>query len=297
MFKRIINLSLVCLLLACSKGEDSKTTPEETKPNPEPTEKYTFLENEVRPASSLACFAGAYYRKVVSSKDTWIGISGEVTLPTIKFDEIRFNPAKPKQYLDNPSVYMGGSMDGQETDIGLTWEVIRHENGAVSEERVAFRPFLRRASHKSGQASLYVNAPAQKEYYWYPGEKVEMSVEVISNGVLKLSIKGAGKSYETTFEAAGYTLTGVGEFKRVNAIDQVSNEGKPAQYTEAVVSNSKWSYTNLIRRQKGERVVVPMHNGRMTSMLCPATKHFSIEQNEEEAKVGAETISISGKGF
>ena len=296
MLKHIVNVLVVCLLVACGKNEQTTTKPVETKPDKNEV-KYSFLDNELRPATSSSCFAGAYYRKVVSSKDTWIGIQGEVTLPTIKFDEIRYNPAKPKQYLDNPSIYMGGSMDGQETDIGLTWEVIRHDNGAVSEERLAFRPFLRRASHKSGQVSLYQNAPAQKEYYWYPGDKVEMAVEVVSNGVLKLSIKGAGKSYETTFEAAGYTLAGTGEFKRVNAIDQVSNEGKPAQYSETIVSNSTWSYTNLIRREKGERIVVPMHNGRMTDMRCPLIKHFSIQQSDKEALIGAETISINGKGF
>lgn len=79
---------------------------------------------------------------MVSSKHCWLGIGGKVTLPTITFDPLRTNSAKPGQYLDNPSVYLGGSMGGQETDIGLTWEVIRDANGNVSADRKVFRPFF-----------------------------------------------------------------------------------------------------------------------------------------------------------
>lgn len=100
-----------------------------------------FFPNEVRPVASKPCFAGAYYRKLVSSVDNWVGISGTVVLPQITFDESRKNPKNTKQYLDNPSVYLGGLMDGQETDIGLSWEVIKDKDGKVSESRVAFRPF------------------------------------------------------------------------------------------------------------------------------------------------------------
>lgn len=85
------------------------------------------------------CFQGAYYRKAVSSKDVWLGIGGTVVLPEIIFDENRKNPAKPGQYLDNPSVYLGGNMGGQETDIGLTWEVVK-ENGVVSPGKKSFSP-------------------------------------------------------------------------------------------------------------------------------------------------------------
>lgn len=255
---------------------------------------YEFLPNEVKPVSQSPCFQGAYYRKAVSSKDTWLGIKGEVTLPTLNFDPDRMNPAKPKQYLDVSSIYMGGNMDGQETDIGLAWEIIRDENGNVSQERLAFRPFLRRTSHKSGQQSVYINAPAVKDYYWYPGDKVFMSVEVVQNGQLKFIVEGAGKKYETLFDCAGYTLQGTGDFKRVNAIDQVGNEGKAAQPTKTSVVNAKWSYTSLIRMQDGKKIEVPMHNGRFTSMICPDAKYFKVLQSDEDKKIGAESISIYG---
>ncbi|WAC39315.1 hypothetical protein [Pedobacter sp. SL55] len=129
--------------------------------------------NEVLPEKQKPCFAGAYYRKLVSSHDYWRGIEGTVVLPTIVFDEDRKHPKKTGQYLDNPSIYLGGSMGNQETDIGLTWEVVKEENGQISKSRKAFRPFLRRTEHESGQKSVFENAPAQKEYYWYPGKKLK----------------------------------------------------------------------------------------------------------------------------
>ena len=258
---------------------------------------FSFLPNEKLPESHVPCFQGAYYRKIVSSQDKWIGIKGKVTLPSIEFDESRKNDAKPGQYLDNPSVYMGGSMDGQETDIGLTWEVIKYEDGTVSKERLAFRPFFRRTDHKSGEKDIWIYAPASKEFYWYPKETVEMSVEVVADKKVKIIVKGAGKHFEQIFDCAGYTLNGLGEFKRVNAIDQVRNEGRPAQPTKTTVSGAKWEYTTLIRRENGNRLEFPMHQRRYTDMRCPQVSFFDINQSKQEFQLGGEEINISGVGF
>ncbi|SMG40713.1 hypothetical protein [Sphingobacterium psychroaquaticum] len=256
-----------------------------------------FFPNEVRPVASKPCFAGAYYRKLVSSVDNWVGISGTVVLPQITFDESRKNPKNTKQYLDNPSVYLGGLMDGQETDIGLSWEVIKDKDGKVSESRVAFRPFLRRTGHKSGQQAVFVNGPATADYYWYPGEEVFMQLETIGDGLVKFVIKGAGKRFETTFECAGYSLKNKGEFKRVNAIDQMGNEGKPVQATKTVVSKGKWLHTDLLRVQDGQVVKAPFHEGRYTPMSCPQPQFFAIEAAAKEKHKGAETININGAGY
>ncbi|WP_198659574.1 hypothetical protein [Nubsella zeaxanthinifaciens] len=290
MFK-FVNACLVLALLACGK-EDK--TPEKNETETDPIN--TFFKSEIRPDKTKPCFNGAYYRKMVSSKDVWLGIGGRVTLPKITFDPTRNNPAKPGQYLDNPSVYMGGSMGGQETDIGLTWEVVI-ENGAVSTERKAFRPFLRRTSHSGGQAAAYENAPAQPAYYWYPEEEVTMSVEIVANGKLKFTVEGAGKKFEKEFDADGYRPGSIGEFKRVNAIDQVSNEGKPAQVTKAKVENSKWLETYLLRSYEGKTIKVPAHSGRLTDMRCPATNYFSIIASEAELLKGGETVNINGNGY
>lgn len=257
----------------------------------------TFFKGEVKPAESSPCFAGAYYRKVVSSKDVWLGIEGKVVLPKIVFDEDRKNPAKPGQYLDNPSVYMGGNMNGQETDIGLTWEVIKDQNGNVSPDRRSFRPFLRRTSYSSGQTATYENAPAEDRYYWYPGEEVTMSIQVVTNKKIKFIVEGAGKRFETEFDCDGYLLNSQGVFKRVNAIDQVSNEGKPVQATKTLIKEAVWKETNFFRMYEGKVVSVPVHSQRFTDMRCPNIKNFNIIATDEERKKGAETINISGAGY
>ena len=288
---KFILLSLTAGILACSK--EKKDSPK-TEVNDPIT---GFFKNEVRPDASKPCFAGAYYRKVVSSRDYWLGIGGKVVLPQITFDQNRVNPAKPAQFLDNPSIYLGGNMGGQETDIGLTWEVIRDANGNVSADRRAFRPFLRRTSHIGGQAALYENAPAVADYYWYPGDEVTMSVQVISDRKIRFTVEGAGKKFERDFDCDGYRPSVMGEFKRVNAIDQVSNEGKPAQPTNTKVENSTWKETNLYRLQDGKVVSVPVHAQRFTDMRCPSISNFNIVATDEGRKVGAETINISGAGY
>lgn len=254
-----------------------------------------FFENEVKPDRSRPCFNGAYYRKVVSSKDAWLGMSGTVVLPEIEFDISRQNKQKPGQFLDNPSVYLGGNMNDQETDVGLTWAVIKDENGKVSAERKAFRPFFRRTSYpKTGQKDIWQNAPAQKQFYWYPGEEVNMSLQIIRDGKLKFVIEGAGKHFEAEFESDGYKMNDLGEFKRVNAIDQVGNEGKPAQPTRTRVEKSVWKGTNLFRLRNGKVVQVPLHQYRFTDMRCPDAKYFIISSNKQRQKIGAETINIYG---
>jgi len=263
----------------------------------ETVQENTFYSDEVRPVKEKPCFEGAYYRKLVSSEDSWLGISGRVVLPQLQFDERRIDPKKPKQYLDNPSIYLGGLMGGQETDIGLAWEIVREDDGSISEARKAFRPFLRRTGHVSGQAAVFENAPAMKEYYWYPGDEVYMSVKVIANGKVRFIVEGSGKKFERDFECDGYRFDSHGEFKRVNAIDQVANEGKPVQSTGTKVLGSEWKSTSLYRSMNKNIVEVPFHNGRYTEMTCPRRANFQVIATEDQRDSGAEMLSISGNGF
>jgi len=281
----------ITIIMSCSKKENNATDPVITDPI------NTSFKGEVKADLSKPCFNGAYYRKMVSSKDYWLGIGGKVTLPTITFDPLRTNPAKPGQYLDNPSVYIGGNMGGQETDIGLTWEVIKDANGNVSADRKAFRPFMRRTSHVGGQAAAYENALAIDNYYWYQGEQVTLSVQVLEDKKIKFIVEGAGKRFEKDFDADGYRPGAIGEFKRVNAIDQVNNEGKPVQNTKTKVENSQWTETYLYRNFEGTIVKAPAHSGRLTDMRCPSFTNFSITASDIELKNGAEKINISGAGY
>lgn len=202
-------MSIMACFIALGNISCNESDSGEKSKNQDPVN--TFFDNERLPIEQ-SCFQGAYYRKAVSSKDVWLGIGGTVVLPEIIFDENRKNPNKPGQYLDNPSVYLGGNMGGQETDIGLTWEVVK-ENGVVSQEKKAFRPFMRRTNHPSGQSANYSNAPAEDKYYWYPGEEVNISIQIVENGKLKFIVEGAGKRFETDYECAGYKQGNIGEFK------------------------------------------------------------------------------------
>jgi hypothetical protein len=281
---------LAAALMAC--GDNKSEGDEPTDPS-DPIEE--GFAGEVKPAVTASCYAGAYYRKWVSSKDVWLGIGGRVKLPKITFDPARVNPNKPEQYLDNPSVYLGGNAGGaQETDIGLTWEVIRDESGNVTADRRAFRPFMRRsACTATGQAANYSNAPAESRYYWYEGDEVTISVQVVADGDILFIVDGEGKHYETHYAADAYRLGVKTEYKRVNAIDQVNNEGKPAQATSTRVEGSVWYETYLFRSYDGSVVKAPMNQSRYTDMRCPDAKYFTITTTAASLKKGSEEITIN----
>ena len=241
---------------------------------------------EVPPAASLPCFPGAYYRKAVSSFDGWTGIVGIIRLGTPKFDENRLDE-KDKQPLDNFSVYMGGRAGTQEIDAGLTWEFTKDENGKLSERRNAFRPFWRNETWNS--------APAEKQFYWYPGDTVQMAVLVAAPGKLRLVIADAAPNpkrvFQTEFDAKGFAPNVPRQFKRVNAIDQRRNEGKPVQATKAEITGAEWLRTILMRGAGTEAKQIPMDKTRFTDMRCPAANVFV---SATDAAKGAEKIDIFG---
>lgn len=279
--------------LSVSCKDDNKTDIGGVKEPDLETQLNGKFTNEIIPLATLTCFQGAYYRKAVSSRDFWLGIEGTVVLPTPHYDPQRAHPTKPQQFLDNASVYIGGQSGGQETDIGLTWEVIRDENGNVTPDRRAFRPFLRRTGYTAtGQAALYRNAPAESRYYWYPGETVTLSVQMVEAGKLVFKVSGADKSYEEIFDVDGYQYANKAEYKRVNAIDQVSNEGKPVQATNTKVLGAKWLSVFLFRNYQSEVVKAPMHTSRFTDMRCPKTSHFDVQNSAKPSS--EETIDIYG---
>ncbi len=240
---------------------------------------------EVVPAASLPCFDGAYYRKAVSSFDVWTGIAGFVKLPTPEVDEDRLNP-QTKQPLDNFSVYMGGNAGGDyEVDAGLSWEFTVDENGKRSERRNAFRPFWRTKTWNA--------APAQKEFYFYPGETVQMAVLVAGSGKLRLVISdGKAKTFQTDFDAEGFVPNVPRQFKRVNAIDQFGNEGKTVQPTKAQVTGAEWLQTVLLRGAGAEARQIPMDKTRFTDMRCSNESHIVVTTTD--AAKGAEKIDIYG---
>ena len=241
--------------------------------------------DEVPPADTIPCFPGAYYRKAVSSFDAWMGIAGMVKLGTPKVDENRLDAAT-KQPLDNFSVYMGGNAGGSyEVDAGLSWEFTTDENGKKSERRNAFRPFWRTKTWNA--------APAQKEYYFYPGETVQMAIYVVAPKKLRLVISnGKDKTFQADFDAEGFAPNVPRQFKRVNAIDQVRNEGKPAQPTKAEVIGAEWLQTVLLRGAGADAKQIPLDKKHFTDMRCPNPNNIVVTTTGE-AK-GAEKIDIYG---
>ncbi|HEX8567755.1 MAG TPA: hypothetical protein VF648_19100 [Pyrinomonadaceae bacterium] len=240
---------------------------------------------EVAPAASIPCFPGAYYRKAVSSFDVWTGIVGVIKLGTPKVDEARLN-ATTKQPLDNFSVYMGGRAGTQEIDAGLAWEFTLDENGKKSERRNAFRPFWRNETWNS--------APAEKQFYYYPGETVQMAVIVAGPGKLRLVIADAAqkKVFQTEFDAKSFQPNVPRQFKRVNAIDQFGNEGKTAQTTKAQITGAEWLQTVLMRGAGSEAKQLPMDKTRFTDMRCPNEANIFVTATD--AAKGAEKIDIFG---
>jgi hypothetical protein len=238
---------------------------------------------EVTSFSSSPCFAGAYYRKAVSSFDSWTGIGGMLKIGTPKIDEIRLG--ENKQPLDNFSIYMGGNAGGKfEVDAGLTWEFTVDENGKKSEKRNAFRPFWRTKTWNA--------APAKKEFYFYPGETVQMAILVAGPKKLKLIITdGKTKSFQQEFDAEGFVAGLPRQFKRVNAIDQVGNEGKPAIATKAEIVGSEWLQTILLRGEGTSAQQLAMSSARFTDMRC-GEKNIVI--SGVDAAKGAEKIDILG---
>lgn len=241
---------------------------------------------EVAPAKMIPCFAGAYYRKAVSSFDAWTGIAGFVKLGTPQFDENRLRAEDKNQYLDNPSVYMGGNAGGKfEVDAGLTWEFTTDANGKKSTQRNAFRPFWRTKTWNA--------APAQKEFYFYPGETVQMAVLVAGPNKLRLIVSdGKSKTFQTDFDAEEFTSGIPRQFKRVNAIDQVHNEGKPVQKTTTNIVGAEWTQTFLLRGAGADAKQIPMDKTRFTDMRCSDEKHIVVTTVDD--KKGAEKIDIFG---
>jgi hypothetical protein len=99
--------------------------------------------------------------------------------------------------------------------------------------------------------------------------------------------------FSTEFDAKGFAPRTPRQFKRVNAIDQVSNEGRPIQPTKALVVGSQWQETFLLRGAGENTERLPMTRERFTDMRCPAAS-ISITADKDAIAHGGETIDIHG---
>ena len=102
---------------------------------------------------------------------------------------------------------------------------------------------------------------------------------------------GKGKAFQQDFDAEGFVAGLPRQFKRVNAIDQVGNEGKPVQSTRAEIVGSEWTQTILLRGEGQAAQQLPMTATRFTDMRCAVG---NIVISGADATKGAEKIDIFG---
>lgn len=273
------------------------------------------IRDEAPKPEAPKCFLGAWYRKVFSSKDYWLGIEGVITLGEFIPDENRFGTDKRviyERYLDNPSVYMGGAALA-ESDAGLGWNIGYHEADQkldlnYGSPKVAYRPFWRYIYQQVSDVATnvernYVNSwnvsnVNDFDFYYFPGDKVKMAVYSPLNNYLQLRIELLEPTeiekyanlrnsyqlktkprvfYSPLFYSEGHRVNKA-EFKRVNSIDQYGNEGYEVSKTTAKVTEAVWENTYLFRKIKGTIYRVPMLENRKAEMACPNEESFSTKR-------------------
>lgn len=283
------------------------------------------ISNEVAPQKSAPCFQGAWYRKVVSSTDHWLGIEGVIKLGEFTPDLKRFDLDGKKRFMDNPSIYMGGKAL-LESDAGLGLNVSYDSNDfseelSVSSPKLAYRPFWRYIYKKavdikgnverSEVNSWNITESQALMYYYFPGDVIRMKIyspvkdylqlriEVVEptkiekyvNLRKKYNLKNGAPSdfYSPIFHSEGHGYH-VAEFKRVNSIDQYGNEGFVAKDTDATVSRATWLESFLYRKIDGKIVKVPFHSERQLSLICPNEQAISVDIDNPQ--MGGESITI-----
>lgn len=280
---------------------------------------YTGAVNGEKSPEKLDEFAGAIHHKVASSYDSWLGIETVVTLPVFTGDEKRTGAGQygvKTRYLDNPSVYLGSEAK-YITDVGLTLSPVRdpaNKSAIYPDGHKAFRPFWR---YQPG--NNYANSNVGDYcYYYYPGDTVRMSLYVTRPGYLQLKIElleetaieeyasfrksyGMGENYSKVFISPEFPSEGVGatatRFRHVNALDQVSNEGKPTQKTNASSVGTAWKEVYLYRNIDGTIYKVPMTSERCSVIDAPtAWKDAFVYSYDGVDKVnGGEVVTLDPK--
>ena len=151
------------------------------------------------------------------------------------------------------------------------------------------------------------------QYYYLPGDKVRMiiyspkpnwlqlQIELVEASTLPYSVGVRtfnGWKQPESFISPIFPSSGHGdmkaEFKRVNAIDQVANEGKPAKESTTIVRDAIWHNTYLYRKIDGVQYRVPMNLNRAAVMNCPLPSQF--QSSGIDLLTGGETVSIYAAG-
>lgn len=230
------------------------------------------------------CFVSAYYRRVITQPG-FVRIAVTVTLPEVTTDPVR-------DRMDGFHIYLGGTamLGGtkSEVDAGLGWEITRDAYGAIDTVNRAWRPIVRTSAPAD-----YRNAPAVADFYWYPGEVVTMTFEVISPNKILLTVKGAGKEHVFgPLQAYGFNTQGKNQnLKWVVSLDQSGRELKGPVPTLARVIGAHVRDVTVWDEQGNAYPLTPELVFKPRTCIMPDPSPFSIEYR---APYADEVISIYG---
>lgn len=284
-----------------------------------------FIPEEEQTPAVPKCFLGAFYRKVFSSLDSWLGIEGVIRLGEFQGDPNRFNLDGKGRFMDNPGIYMGGkSFKESDAGLGLNLTYLSSDTSEVlgmDAPKLAYRPFWRyiyaeaidieNNVRRREVNSWNVSNPKSLCYYYFPGDLIRMKIYSPIKDYLQLRIEVLETTtipkyvelrqkyhlphdrpsdfYSPLFHSEGHGRAKA-EFKRVNSIDQFGNEGFVVKATNATVSEAVWLETYLYRMMDDKLVKVPFNKTRQVAMACPDVAAFTIQEVNPE--IGGEAISI-----
>ncbi|HEY9757252.1 MAG TPA: hypothetical protein V6C97_18940 [Oculatellaceae cyanobacterium] len=226
---------------------------------------------------------GSYYHKIATEFGAYTGIVGEITLPAPQLDPRRIS--KSGKPLDGFSIYMGGNADGQEVDAGFSWE--KNPAKSTNSPQMVWRPFAR--------AKRWLDSDTQMT--WNPGETVRLSVTIVKDGVLRLSVEDVGvehpRRYSRDFEAWHFRHGTSCQFKRVNAIDQAGREGKNTLPTNSKVLGAIWKSTYVLTGMGAKQ---EMHSlGSIAHVQHDEScANVCVNSTDSQSSVGGEAVDVYG---
>lgn len=170
-------------------------------------------------------------------------------------------------------------------------------------------------NNRDGIKNVYaMYHPSFSEYYYLPGDRLRMSltspkpdyvvlkIEVLEVSKLpysvefrkKYNLKNPEDFTSPMMSSPGHGTNMKKTYKRVNAIDQVANEGKEAIVSKTVIENAIWENCYLLYEEAGELYQTPMNEDLAVEMSCPNIKGFEV--SSLDMKTGGQKITIKPKG-
>lgn len=169
------------------------------------------------------------------------------------------------------------------------------------------------SNHESMKNIYAQYHPSFTEFYYLPGDTIKMSltspkphfmqltIEVMEVSTLPYSVQmrkrnrwKAPKTFiSPLFASKGHGTDMPKTYKRVNAIDQVKNEGKQAIMTNSEILNAQWKSCFLYYKENGTLFKTPLNDDIAVTMQCPDDKAFFITPIDNVT--GGQMISICPK--